>query len=96
MYKQINISVKAKESDSSDFWQCPIAGGLPIKGSREIVIQLDASEGSREAILKELAKKIAYNAFVCALAALDDSVEYNSLIEDEKALIQEIQKFSGQ
>ncbi len=89
MYKQITISLSAKESNSSEPWSPKAAGGLPEKGSRQISINLDAAGNSRSEIVKELAHKIAINAFVCALAALDDGFDDSMNVAD----IKEIHKF---
>lgn len=89
MYKQITISLSAKESNSSEPWLPKAGGGMPEKGSREISINLDAAGNSRQEIVKELAHKIAINAFMCALSALDDGFNEKTIVED----IKEIHKF---
>ena len=89
MYKQITISMSAKESSSSEPWSIKAAGGLPEKGSRDISINLDSVGNSRSAIVKDLAHKIAMNAFVLALAALDDGFDESIMVSD----IKEIHKF---
>ena len=71
-YRKISVKIIARNEGTGDETSQKIAGGMPERSTEHREYNLDAF-GNREQLIRELAKKIAINSFVCAFDLIDGS-----------------------